>query len=319
MALASPNTLGGLTRVRDHLAENLGVAAWSLLTADAQTLYDDFIELALDEIATECRWTWLRRESQFTTFPGYSTGTVTVTQDSGALTGSGTSWNSGTPQNLLADDKFLVGTEAAPYRVSGVTGATAATMVPNYAGATTAGATYQSSRDEIELATGCWWLRTIRELATPNRLEILSYDAFVERTRGDVYRRGRPEIALMLGADTSAVSTTLEQKIQLWPAPDARYAFSYTYHSLPTWPANNFETHPQAQGLLLAKALSLVWAARQSFEQAAYWEKRYDRLLPKFMAADVSRANTKHVLKPLISINVNRRIATAWPYTVTEP
>ena len=46
-----------------------------------------------DNIFYETNWEWRRRNYYFTTRPPYETGTISITQGSKTVTGSGTSWS----------------------------------------------------------------------------------------------------------------------------------------------------------------------------------------------------------------------------------
>ena len=314
MALSSPNTLGGLTRAQNHLAAWFGKTAFTNLDATEQSLFNDFFEMALNEIATECLWTFLRRESDLTTTSGYSTGTIQVTNNSTAVVGTTTLWAA----NVAANDKILVGTEAAPYRITSVTNDTNLVLSTPYGGSNASTLTYQVSRDEYELANGMWWLRHIREIRTPRPLTIVGYDYFMEKLSTRVYSRGRPQYCIMLGADTSATSTTMEQRVQFWPAPDDTYPIYYAYHTLPTWPTNNFETHPQAMNLLLHKTLALAFAKRQRMDLSNFHEKKYEDILPKFKNMDESRSSSVIIMADQWNLMDGTKVQTGLDKTVTE-
>ena len=73
----------------------------------------------------------------------YSTGTVTVTNGSAVVTGSGTSWSG----EITVGDIFTVKGSNAWYQVGSVDSNTQVTLTANYAGATASGALYAITRD----------------------------------------------------------------------------------------------------------------------------------------------------------------------------
>ena len=87
----------------------------------------------------------------------YKTGTVSVTNGSGTVTGTGTAWVTALQ---IGDAIWLP--DGRPYEVTGVISATSLTISPNYAGATASGQAYrvQPTRGVVEefLATVQTWL-----------------------------------------------------------------------------------------------------------------------------------------------------------------
>ena len=73
----------------------------------------------------------------------YKTGTVTVTNSSQTVTGSGTSWSAG----ISVGDIFTITSSNAWYSVGSVDSDTQITLTANYAGTTAVGATYAITRD----------------------------------------------------------------------------------------------------------------------------------------------------------------------------
>ena len=289
MALSSSTSLGGLTRVRNHLAEKAyGASAYSALGTVQQNQLNDAIERAIDKIAALADWTWLKRQHRFTCKNDYTTGTVTVTNLSATVTGASTVWSTGTLVN--ADQShFILGSQSSGYRITAVGSDTSLTISPTYGGATAATQTYQIVNDIYELATGCWWIRSIRSLhPSPKSLRILDMETWVHETGGTM-RVGEPEFAIVLGADTAAASTTMEQQIQLWPAPDDTYNYVVDYRTLPLFPADNFESHPQAQGLVLSLAMVYCCEYLHDLEKAAYYSAQFTEDLPAFKRMDVAR------------------------------
>lgn len=76
----------------------------------------------------------------------YNTGTVSVTNGSATVTGSGTLWDG----NITAGDLFTVASTGTPYFVGSIDSDTQITLTANYAGTTASGVTYALHRDFTE-------------------------------------------------------------------------------------------------------------------------------------------------------------------------
>lgn len=279
MALGSPNSLGQLTAVRNHLAYELGVAAFTDLPSTQQSLYNDFLEMALDEIASRAEWVWLLREGYFTTKAPYTTGTVAVTNGSTTVTGTGTAFTTGT--NAAVDEVIRVGTDSSYYRIASVDTATQLTLRSAYAGDTASGASYRISADEYNLARGVDWLKLIYEQATPYVLDGVAFDALMHQAKVVYWHEGAPRLWAISEANYGA-TTDRPVRIRLWPIPDDDYAMVYRYKSYATFPASGtaeFETEPALQNLLIAGVMALVWKSRGEFDRARFAMEDFERLM----------------------------------------
>lgn len=284
-------TIQTLTEFRNTLAEQMGFSAYSALSTLQAAHVDKAILFAMDQIAMEGQWKWLEREGHFTTTSGYSTGTVTTTNGSATVTGSGTSWN--TSSNVLADDKFNGG-EGGFYRISAVGGDTSLTLATEFAGTALSGDTYNIYRDEYDLADGVLELQSVRLLDPARSLVILSPYEWEEITKGD-WEVGEPEYAMLVGSDASESGNTgTNQRLQLWPLPDATYAYTYKYRTMATVPSSgtsNMEIGPQLSNLLVYKAMAEICRQAQEPERSAEWNDAYQRML--FLAKKSEQSRTK--------------------------
>jgi hypothetical protein len=92
------------------------------------------------------RWAGQYREGWLPLVPVYGTGTVSLTQGSRTVTGSGTIWTS-----AMIGRKFL-GPDSAYYKIIGFTSTTSITLSEPYQGSTvTSGGSYQIWKDEYTL------------------------------------------------------------------------------------------------------------------------------------------------------------------------
>jgi hypothetical protein len=269
----------------------MGFTAYTALSTLQAAHVDKAILFAMDTIALEGNWKWLEREASFTTTAGWNTGTVTVTNASTTVEGAGSPTWTGT--NLIADDKFNAG-EGGFYRVASVTDTDTLELATAFAGTTAAGATYNTYRDEYDLADGVLELQSIRMLDPAREILILSPHEWEEVTKGD-WEVGEPEYAMLIGSDASESGNAgTNQKLQLWPLPDATYAYTYHYRTLGTVPssgATNMEIGPQLSNLLVYKAMSEIYRQAQEPERSEEWNTAYQRML--FLAKKSEMSRTK--------------------------
>jgi hypothetical protein len=88
-------------------------------------------------IAERRCWSWLVRFNQFILPDQYATGTVTVTQNSTTVTGSGTAWDAS-----MVNRQFRIGNSTPIYTITAVTSATSLELQFPWGGATQGGVTY---------------------------------------------------------------------------------------------------------------------------------------------------------------------------------
>lgn len=101
-------------------------------------LAQDLTRNAFRRLAERRRWSWLIKYGQFLAPASYSTGTVSVTNASDAVTGSGTTWTA-----AMVGRQFRVGTDAPIYTVASFISATSITLDAVYGGDTDATASYE--------------------------------------------------------------------------------------------------------------------------------------------------------------------------------
>lgn len=89
-------------------------------------------------------WEWRRKSFFFTTKPKYTTGTISVTQGSAVITGSGTAW-----LDIMREGYLKV--NGVVYKISSVASNTSARLAQAYAGATASGLAYEIVYPEYNL------------------------------------------------------------------------------------------------------------------------------------------------------------------------
>lgn len=101
------------------------------------TLARDWVTNVFREIAERRRWSWLIKYGQFITPDSYTTGTVTCTQNSATVTGSGTSWTSS-----MVNRQFRQGFSPI-YTIAQVNSATSLELEMVWGPATVSAVTYE--------------------------------------------------------------------------------------------------------------------------------------------------------------------------------
>lgn len=291
MPLSPPNVGGTLTGVRNQCARNFGIAAYSSLGTQEQAAVDDGIGFGLDRVSREADAQWIRREAALSTVVPYSAGTLSTTVGSTTVTGVGTAWIA----NVLAGDKIDLG-DSGFYRVASTpTVDTTLVLASAYAGASAlSGVTYEITRDTFTLAAGMLWLESIRDIESAQPLTMLSEVAYVELARGR-YTTGTPVYAVLRGADASGASPSgTNQGLQFWPLPDARYAYVYTYLTVPTFPSTGtdaLEVYPHLSDLLVLAAMQYVWTQLGDADRAGQMEAAYQTRLLTALKREGNRTN----------------------------
>lgn len=132
-----------LKELRDLMADEIG-------DDDAQDTanYDRYLNLAAAEVWYFAPWPERRDRDFQTLMTTYSTGTITLTNDSRAVTGSGTAFSTA---GLKKHDKIALGHSEPWYTIREVTDDTNLVLEEKYAGATAAATTYVAYRDLLFL------------------------------------------------------------------------------------------------------------------------------------------------------------------------
>jgi hypothetical protein len=170
-------------------------------------------------IWTSRPWPERKAEVILTTKAPYSTGTATFTENSAAVTGSGTTWSSFTGR------KMARAFNAPFYRISANGGVTAITLARNYLEDTAAGATYLIYQDEFDTASVVEAISSAYLLLNSGTGPMLSVsearldlDATIQTTSG------KPR-AVALTTPTTAGTP----RIRVTPVPDDVYAILVKY------------------------------------------------------------------------------------------
>lgn len=110
------------------------------------TAVKNIINTSISRIARESNWKTLRRSSSITTVAPYTTGTVTCTNGSTTVTGSGTSWITG---GVTVGRRISLGGSSLRYTITAISSATSLTVDYAFDGTTASSLTYTIYGQEV--------------------------------------------------------------------------------------------------------------------------------------------------------------------------
>lgn len=180
----------------------------SVTSQDA--LIKDAIQAGLYELAGQ-DLPYLTSRSVISTVAPYETGTVTVTNGSRTVTGSGTTFTA-----AMVNRKFRVGSANTYYRISAFVSATEVTLDVAYVGTTASAQSYSISKDEYRLAPDLDQYKVLRQLENKQvvvNLPATAFDLFEPAPTSE----GSPRWSILRGSQldtytTGTLSGTLSAK-----------------------------------------------------------------------------------------------------------
>lgn len=156
----------------------------------------------------------------------YATGTVSVTNGSSAITGSGTGWDSSLDKRV-----FRVDGSNERYEFT-YTGATAGTLDRPFAGVTAAGLAYNLYRTVYSLPSDLLTLTTMALQEPPGPIDVVDV-AFIDQMDPARQSTGQPRYAAIFM--DSQTAPPLHQ-VEFWPWPDAAFSVDFGYEYEPDAP-----------------------------------------------------------------------------------
>lgn len=256
-----------------------------------------FVQHAFRDLVERRKWSWLIKRSQFV-FPNqYTTGTVTVTNNSNAVVGVGTTWTS-----AMIGRQFRISLLTPIYDIIAVPSATSLTLSDVWGGTTQAGVTYQiylayplpptdfHSFTSVYDPNFSWslWLTVKQE-------ELNMYDA-QRAAQGTPYVVADYDYTnLQLGG---AAITPPIPRFEVWPHQTAAYVIPFIYESRPPDLNDSGATLPRyiPGNVLLEGALSQCarWPGTDRAHVNPYFnlalaqqhQKRFDDLVDRMQVQD---------------------------------
>ena len=167
------------------------------------------------------KFPWAHRVDQLVTQPEYSTGTVTITQGSTALSGASTLWNTNnnfSVTNMRARGRIVINGGVEIYEISSVTNDTAAVLTAAFVKADVSAASYLYFEDEYDLASDFLRPLDLQNFDTNGDIDLIGRTEFRLR-----YPRskttGKPLVATIIDRVPSG-NTTPRRRVRLWKPTD---------------------------------------------------------------------------------------------------
>jgi hypothetical protein len=191
-----------------------------------------YINIALHDlhIGFDYRFPWAERSAVLRTRPQYSTGTLTATKGSAAITGSSTAWNTAdefSVTNIRANGKIRIAGAIDPYPILSVSNDTAATLTTPFVETTTSGATYVYYEDEYDLASDFLKPVDAQRFSDQASIDLIGRTEFRRRYPANS-QTGRPSVATIIDSAPSG-NTTPIRRVRFHPAPSTTLRIPYTY------------------------------------------------------------------------------------------
>lgn len=161
------------------------------------------INEASKEVGRIHDWSCLKIHGSFNATPNYVTGTVTITNDSRVITGSGTTWTAS-----MVGRYFQSSAGANWYRIVAFNSATELVLETPIVETSGGGKTYKIWKRFYYLSSNVRTVKIFGKWLSDSRVEIRSDNYLIDREQ-DMTRTGTPEMAVEAGVDpfVSAYST----------------------------------------------------------------------------------------------------------------
>lgn len=179
-----------------------------------------------NDIASRYPWPWLMTNGFIQTVADYTTGTITGTAGSTALTGSGTAWTSSSPN--MTNAYIQPANDTNWYEVQTVVSNTSITLASPLISAVTAG-TYTLRTTYYDLPANCYQVFDVRQTNTPLKLTRLGI-YMIDQYQPDINVTAQPTGYFLFGEDPLiAASASKQTQIAFFPTPDAKYNIQFRY------------------------------------------------------------------------------------------
>lgn len=176
------------------------------------------------------KFPWAERQSILVTQDDYTTGTVTISQGSTTLTGSGTAWatnNAFSVNNARAGGKVVINGGSEVYTVSAVGSDTSITLSSRFTQADVSGGSYVYFEDEYDLPSDFLRPLDLQFFDQNHDIELISRRSFrMQYPRNKI--AGKPRIATIQDKPFSG-STAPVRKVRFWKPPDDFYSIPHAY------------------------------------------------------------------------------------------
>lgn len=184
-------------------------------------LVNEWLNSAYREVLDHHSWKGLEKDAVLETVAPYTTGTVTVTNGSTALTGAATVWTAGMTGRqfrIVGDSSFYTFTRTA---------ATTGTLDRAYEGTTAAGAAYSIFQAIYSLPSDVKYIQQMLNPRTGQPIELKDRAAFGRMAPSLTYY-GEPSFYIPV-SDSDELTPPVLHEIELYPVPNQAAGYPYSY------------------------------------------------------------------------------------------
>lgn len=265
----------------------------------------NFINRSARAIWTAHPWTERRKEGELRTFAPYSTGTVTATNGSATITGSGTTFPTTYTATLF---RFGLDYTGPFYPVTSRDSGTGLTLSANYHEATVSGSAYVLWQDVYRLATDVDTLIDIRlhkegqdgplALTTESRLDSVAYAPRFSDS---------PKVLAMTAPSSAGV-----KQVRLWPVPDTTYRLPYRYLSAytdMTADADECVVPENMRDIIVMGTLRWAWGFKNQYAKSLQCERAFRGMIAEAWAQQKPLAPLPGRIKPFDDA---RKVRDTW-------
>jgi hypothetical protein len=248
-------------------------------------LLDGFINTRYAEILDHYPWKGLEVNTTLETTAAYTSGTVSVTQGSAAIVGTGTVWTSG-----MSGLKFNAIADATTYVFTFVD-ATHGTLDRLYEGGSSATATFAIFQDTYVLPANVKTLLSVVSPITGRPLEDLTERQEIERPLVP-FCPGEPQ-GWAMAEDTNELNPPVLHTVRLTPAPNEARGYPMRYQKATA----GFDGTTTAAGMLpwvtdqvlLNGCKADIKAELKYLESAEMYEAKFTAGLAAMVRQDIAR------------------------------
>lgn len=211
-------------------------------------LAQEFINTAYSRAISFYRWNCLRKEGGFFIEAPYQTGTVTVTEGSTSVVGSGTTWTTD-----MEGMQFLTAGIAPYFTVVDVASATSLTLDRPYSKEDGVGLTYSIQQIYLEAPSDFVEFESVRDLVNNWSIRFDVPQAVLDTWDAQRTFSGDPWLL-----SPAAPSSSGLRRYEIWPRPGASASLPFRYYSKPPLLSANSDTpiFPIRGDILVEGALS---------------------------------------------------------------
>lgn len=262
----------------------------------------EFVRMVYRQVIGDHSWSDTRKDAEVLLPDAYSTGTVTVTNGSATILGSGVNF---TNSSLYVGRQISIGNIAPFYTITAVSESVPAggydtlTIDRNYQNSTESGVTFSIGQYYVEFPTDLYVLERIRDQANGWYLITQTYNQeYLDRV--DVRRQSTGTPTLVVPAPSRVGSDgTVYPRYEFWPRVQAKRFYSYRYRSNPELNSNTDRIISTLSPEVLvygALAHAAAWPGTAekanpffSTENHASYMKLYDNALQNSIQQDLER------------------------------